>query len=116
MGYPADERMMFHAAKRNIELTSKSRPLKPQDMVDYDYIIGMDSDNVAQIQLAADYWIVNMPEKVPRDYRNKVPVLESLVFPALGIAYSRLVQSFQWTITLFNHSDQHSHSPFAPSI
>ena len=71
MGYPADDRMISHAAKRNIELTSKSRPLVAQDMIDYDYIIAMDADNVAQIQLAADHWIVNMPESVPRDYRKK---------------------------------------------
>ncbi|KAK9851691.1 hypothetical protein WJX84_003831 [Apatococcus fuscideae] len=79
MGYPADDRMISHAAKRNIELTSKSRPLVAQDMIDYDYIIAMDADNVAQIQLAADHWIVNMPESVPRDYRKKVKLMTSFL-------------------------------------
>ena len=74
MGHPADERMITHAASRNMELTSRSRPLVAQDMIDYDHIIAMDPSNIADIQIAADHWIASedVPEEVPRGYRAKV--------------------------------------------
>lgn len=44
-GDPADSRMMKHAAKRGISLTSISRPVKKDDFTTFDYIIPMDYDN-----------------------------------------------------------------------
>lgn len=45
-GEDADPRMTQAASARGIRLTSKSRPLNPEDLTDYDYIIGMDAKNL----------------------------------------------------------------------
>ena len=65
--------MMDAAAKRTIDVTSLSRPLKPDDLSKFDYILGMDFQNMADIQVAADYWAEN-GKRIPKDYRNKVSV------------------------------------------
>jgi protein-tyrosine-phosphatase len=63
---------MIAAAKmRDVHLTSRSRPLKPADLQNFDFIIGMDYENIAAIQVAADYWASKHPG-VPKDYRRKV--------------------------------------------
>ena len=70
-GGPADGRMAAAAAKRGIELTSLSRPLRPDDLVRYEYILAMDFENKAAIELAADHWAgEGLP--VPKTYREKV--------------------------------------------
>lgn len=69
-GHRADERMRDTALLRKIELTSLSRPLKPEDLSSYEYILGMDFANMAEIQLAADHWAEKF--SVPSNYRNKV--------------------------------------------
>lgn len=70
-GGPADERMMHVAQKRNIDITSISRPLRAVDLEEFDYILGMDFKNMADIQVAADFWAGD-GQPVPKDYRNKV--------------------------------------------
>ncbi|WP_430817745.1 low molecular weight protein-tyrosine-phosphatase [Carboxylicivirga sp. RSCT41] len=46
-GEPADQRMQRHAINRNIRLTSISRQVKsPDDFEYFDYIIGMDDQNM----------------------------------------------------------------------
>lgn len=40
------------AEKRQVYLTSKSRPLTPQDLSTFDYLIGMDAKNVADMQVS----------------------------------------------------------------
>ncbi len=46
-GEPADQRMQRHAQNRHIELTSISRQVKvPTDFEYFDYIIGMDNQNM----------------------------------------------------------------------
>lgn len=53
-GEPADRRMQLHAAKRGYRLTSVSRPIKPQlDFDRFDYIIGMDDNNILDLQRLA---------------------------------------------------------------
>ena len=69
-GGPADERMMDAASKRGIDITSLSRPLRPEDLSAFDYIIAMDYENMAAIQVAADFWSMSQP--VPKDYRKRV--------------------------------------------
>ena len=59
------------ATTRGLELTSLSRPLRPEDLSNFDYILGMDFENMAGIQVAADDWADR--SSVPADYRNKVP-------------------------------------------
>ncbi len=49
-GEPADGRMQKHANKRNYKLTSISRQVKPDDFEEFDYIIGMDDENMYNMQ------------------------------------------------------------------
>lgn len=80
-GEPADSRMKTHARKRNIELTSISRQIKTSDFKDFDYLIGMDNDNirnmqnflpsvdyVGKISLMTDYCSKSNPGSVPDPY------------------------------------------------
>jgi protein-tyrosine phosphatase len=53
-GEPADSRMKQHASKRNYNLTSISRPINPDtDFDDFDYIIGMDDQNMIDLKRLA---------------------------------------------------------------
>jgi protein-tyrosine phosphatase len=54
-----DNRMRAHAIKRGYNLTSPSRPIKDDDFYDFDYIIGMDDDNITQLRRKA-------PDKLSR--------------------------------------------------
>ena len=45
-GEPADARMQKHAIKRGYNLTSISRQIISTDFYDFDYIVGMDDDNM----------------------------------------------------------------------
>jgi len=49
-GEPADERMQQHAKRRNYKLTSISCQLKPADFEEFDYIVGMDDDNMRNMK------------------------------------------------------------------
>ncbi|CAM9959051.1 unnamed protein product [Phaeothamnion confervicola] len=55
-GSRADRRMTAAAAKRGVTLTSISRPLTPQDLDEFDLIVGMDGANKAAIAEAAAHW------------------------------------------------------------
>lgn len=70
-GNPSDRRMLAAASKRDVHLTSRSRPLTPEDFRKFDYILGMDFENIAAIQVAADYW-ASRGKDIPKDYRSKV--------------------------------------------
>ncbi len=53
-GEPADSRMKQHAIRRNYHLTSISRPVRPDvDFEDFDYIIGMDDQNIKDLKRLA---------------------------------------------------------------
>lgn len=53
-GEPADKRMQGHAIQRGYRLTSISRPVKPKEDFDaFDYIIGMDDNNVWDLKKMA---------------------------------------------------------------
>lgn len=54
-GDPADTRMRRHARARGYVLESISRPVVPQDFAHFDYIIGMDQENLRDLhRLAPD--------------------------------------------------------------
>ena len=71
-GDPADERMTAAAKKRDIHLTSKSRPLKPEDFTNFDYIIGMDHENSKEIKKAAAHWQDDLKKELPSNWKDKV--------------------------------------------
>ena len=58
------------AIGRGVKLTSRSRPLRPADLVECDYILGMDAANLAAIRRAAEYW--KSKHAVPAEYDTKV--------------------------------------------
>lgn len=51
-GEDADPRMTAAAKQRGVILTSKSRPLKPDDLERFDYIIGMDPKNLKAMKVS----------------------------------------------------------------
>ena len=53
VGDPPDRRTCAVASARGIELTSRGRQIKRTDLQDFDYIIAMDSDNLADIKRLA---------------------------------------------------------------
>jgi len=53
-GEPADQRMQSHAMRRGYQLTSVSRKFIPEiDFDEFDYIVAMDDENVADLQFMA---------------------------------------------------------------
>ncbi|MEL7587893.1 MAG: low molecular weight protein-tyrosine-phosphatase [Prolixibacteraceae bacterium] len=51
IGEPADQRMQSHAMRRGYRLTSIARKFNPEtDFDEFDYIIGMDDENVNDLQ------------------------------------------------------------------
>ena len=52
-GELSDPRMRSHAARRGYHLTHRSRPVKEDDFTRFDYIVGMDHDNMRQLQRRA---------------------------------------------------------------
>lgn len=73
-GGPADERMTAAAAKRGVKLTSRSRPLQPQDLRRFQYILAMDFANKAAIEEATNYW-AGQSSEVSKDDLNRVSLM-----------------------------------------
>ncbi|KAL4853458.1 putative low molecular weight protein-tyrosine-phosphatase [Chlorella vulgaris] len=81
-GDPADGRMTATARGRDITLTSRSRPLTPSDLAEFDCIVGMDAANLAAIKRAAEHWRTDAAQAgaagstsaapVPADYASKL--------------------------------------------
>ena len=80
-GEPADARMRRHAINRDYLLTSISRQIKESDFEAFDYIIGMDDDNMHnmkpfmpsdafsdKVSLMTDYCSKDNPGYVPDPY------------------------------------------------
>lgn len=55
-GDPSDARMTAAAARRGVKLTSRSRPLRPEDWSRFRHVVCMDGDNVRAVQGAVQYW------------------------------------------------------------
>ena len=47
-----------------MELTSRSRPLTPEDLSRFDYVIGMDASNMAAIQVPNSSRNISDPDKL----------------------------------------------------
>ena len=52
-GQPADRRMRTHALRRGYKLDSISRPVTDEDFDTFDLILGMDNDNIRQLNYRA---------------------------------------------------------------
>lgn len=52
-GQLPDHRMRVHARRRGLELTHHARQVKPDDFDNFDIIIGMDSQNIADLRRLA---------------------------------------------------------------
>jgi protein-tyrosine phosphatase len=48
--------MAAAASKRGVRLTSRSRPLKPEDWSTFRHVVCMDGDNVRAVKGAVQYW------------------------------------------------------------
>ena len=48
--------MTAAASKRGVKLTSRSRPLRPDDLTEFGTICCMDDANVQAVRVAIDYW------------------------------------------------------------
>ena len=78
-GEPADARMQVHAQKRGYTLSSVSRPVDPDiDFDQFDWIIGMDDNNVFDLQDMARntddlHKIYKMTDFCSKEGYNSVP-------------------------------------------
>ena len=80
-GDEADPRMRTHARRRGYNITHRSRPLRESDFDHFDYIIGMDGQNIKRlhrlaptaeaerkISLMSDYCVRQSADCVPDPY------------------------------------------------
>jgi protein-tyrosine phosphatase len=77
-GNPADARMQKHGKNRGYDLKSISRQITPEDFEEFNYIIGMDNDNMRNIQTfmpAAEYYtkLSKMTDYCSKDNPGEVP-------------------------------------------
>lgn len=106
-GEPADSRMQSHANKRNYRLTSISRKITPSDFSEFDYLIGMDEDNMhdmkamtkdekqlSKIHQMVDYCAKDNPGYVPDPYYGGSAGFEQ-VLDLLEDACNGLLQQIQ---------------------
>lgn len=61
-GDKADSRMRAHAEKHGYDITHRSRPVRLEDFDKFDYIIGMDEQNIQGLNQLAKY----------DEHRNKI--------------------------------------------
>ena len=52
-GEKADSRMLIHASLRGYEITHRSRPVQKRDFEKFDYIVGMDDQNMRALRRMA---------------------------------------------------------------
>ncbi|DBB03873.1 TPA: hypothetical protein ACH3X1_012961 [Trebouxia sp. C0004] len=82
VGDDADERMTAAAQKRDVHLTSKSRPLEPEDFQKFDFIVGMDNENIKAIKKAAAHWKDNLKKTLPKEWEQKVQLMSTYLTKA----------------------------------
>lgn len=66
-GQLPDQRMRVHARRRGYELTHRARQVKPYDFENFDIIIGMDSQNIADLRRLSP---------TPEDEAKIVPMID----------------------------------------
>lgn len=93
-GEPADPRMKFHAKKRDIHLSSLSRPVIAKDFDYFDYIIAMDHDNLKDLKEMA-------PKK---EHRKKIFLITDFSqhpqYPGIPDPYYSGVDGFELVLDL----------------
>ncbi|KAG6415165.1 hypothetical protein SASPL_122569 [Salvia splendens] len=72
-GNQADARMIAAAKKRDVEITSILRPIRPSDFTDFDLILAMDRQNKENILAAFEKW--KKRETLPADAAKKVQLM-----------------------------------------
>ncbi|XP_071724117.1 uncharacterized protein [Rutidosis leptorrhynchoides] len=72
-GNLSDPRMREASKKRGIEITSRSRPIRPSDFVEFDLILAMDNQNREDILEAFNRWRFRDP--IPEDAHKKVRLM-----------------------------------------
>ncbi len=83
-GEQADHRMRQHAARRNYKLTSISRPVNSDnDFEEFDYIIGMDDQNLSDLESMTTYDIAKSKISKMTDYCERF-VHDSVPDPYYG--------------------------------
>ena len=55
-GESADPRMSAAAKRRGVVLTSRSRPLRPDDFTRFEYVVGMEEKNRRAMLEALEHW------------------------------------------------------------
>ena len=73
-GEDSDDRMKASAQRRGVHITSRSRPLTPEDLTSFDLILAMDANNVAAIKEAHKHW-QSKGMSVPDDLSGKVKLM-----------------------------------------
>ena len=104
-GKDADERMTAAAKKRNIHLTSKSRPLVPEDFQRFDMIIGMDFENSLEIKKAAQHWKEDLQKPIPTDYQNKARLVNDIRHQTM-LCFESSCSCFSHAYSNIHHQNQ----------
>jgi len=63
------------AQARGIRLTSRSRPLVPEDLANFDIILGMDESNVNAIRQAGKHWQLAGLVSTHTEWERKVSLM-----------------------------------------
>ena len=90
-----DARMRSHARRRGYELVHRSRPVRPEDFDYFDLIIGMDSQNLADLRRRAPS--AEAEQKIARmtDYCVRYAQADSVADPYYGGA-----EGFEYALDL----------------
>ncbi len=71
-GEKADERMRAHARRRGYEITHRSRPVVRDDFQTFDYIVGMDDQNIRALNRMASTGSEQLKISKMTDYLQKL--------------------------------------------
>lgn len=75
--------LLSTAKRRGVDINSKSRPLNPEDIGRFDYIIAMDAKNIAAMKVAIEYWKPNA--SIPKNYEKKFSMMTSYCRESEGV-------------------------------
>ena len=91
-GEPADGRMRAHAARRGYQITHLSRPVRYDDVFDFDLLVGMDDRNISKLKALApgldeerkvvrmtDYCRLKVADHVPDPYYGGASGFENVL-------------------------------------
>lgn len=64
--------MIAALEKRKLDPYSDSRPLEPEDLQKFDFIIGMNDENNQEVQKAVQFWKDDLQKPIPDNWKDKV--------------------------------------------